>query len=95
MIPVEEVYQQIARFSREAGAKRVLLFGSRARGTNRPKSDIDIAIAGCPDFDGLSDRLQDELWSLLKLDIVNLDDDVSPELRAEIARDGKVIYEEV
>lgn len=92
-VPIEDVYQQIAQFAREAGARRVILFGSRARGTNRPKSDIDLAIEGCPDFYALYDRLQDELWSLLELDIVNLDGHVSDELRREIARDGKVLYE--
>ena len=94
-VPIESVYQQIAQFAREAGAKRVILFGSRARGTNYPKSDIDLAIEGCPDFPALEDRLQEELWSLLRLDIVNLDARLSDELRREIARDGKVLYEEV
>ena len=50
---------------------------------------------GCPDFAALEDRLQNELWSLLRLDVVNLDGHVSDALRAEIARDGKVLYEEV
>ena len=94
-VPIESVYQQIAQFAREAGAKRVILFGSRARGTTYPKSDIDLAIEGCPDFPALEDRLQEELWSLLRLDIVNLDARLSDELRQEIARDGKVLYEEV
>lgn len=92
-VPIGYVYLQIAQFAREAGARRVILFGSRARGTNRPKSDIDLAIEGCPDFRALYDRLQEELWSLLELDIVNLDDPISPELRREIARDGKVLYD--
>ena len=94
-VPIEQVYQQIAEFAREAGAQRVILFGSRARGTNSPKSDIDLAIEGCPDFPALEDRLQEELWSLLRLDIVYLDDKISQELRQEIQRDGKVLYEEV
>lgn len=94
-VPIERVYEQIAEFARDAGARRVVLFGSRARGTNQPRSDIDLAVGGCPDFDRLSDRLQDELWSLLRVDVVNLDADVSEELRREIARDGRVLYEEV
>lgn len=94
-VPIERVYEQIAEFARDAGARRVVLFGSRARGTNQPRSDIDLAVEGCPDFDRLSDRLQDELWSLLRVDVVNLDADVSEELRREIARDGRVLYEEV
>ena len=94
-MPIEEVYKQIGEFARESGAKRVVLFGSRARGTNRPKSDIDLAIEGCTDFGGLYDHLQNDLWSLLKLDIVNLDTCTSDELKREIARDGVVLYEEV
>ena len=94
-VPIERVYEQIAEFARDAGARRVVLFGSRARGTSQPRSDIDLAVEGCPDFDRLSDRLQDELWSLLRVDVVNLDADVSEELRREIALDGRVLYEEV
>ncbi len=94
-VPIERVYEQIAEFARDAGARRVVLFGSRARGTSQPRSDIDLAVEGCPDFDRLSDRLQDELWSLLRVDVVNLDAGVSEELRREIARDGRVLYEEV
>ena len=92
---IEDVYKQIADFAREGGARRVVLFGSRARGTNLPKSDIDLAVEGCADFNGLYDRLQNELWSLLKLDIVNLDACASDELRHEIDRDGVVLYEKV
>ena len=94
-VPIEQVYRQIAEFARDAGARRVVLFGSRARGTNQPQSDIDLAVEGCPDFPALEDRLQNELWSLLRLDVVNLDELSSDDLRAEIARDGKVLYEEV
>lgn len=94
-VPIENVYRQIAEFARQAGVKRVLLFGSRARGTNLPKSDIDLAIEGCPDFLALEERLQEDLWSLLRIDVVNLDDPISDELRKEIERDGKVLYEEV
>ena len=94
-VPIERVYKQIAEFARDAGARRVLLFGSRARGTNLPKSDIDLAVEGCPNFTALEDRLQNELWSLLHIDVVDLDGPVSTELREEIARDGKVLYEEV
>mgnify|MGYP000715494420 CR=1 FL=1 len=59
-----------------------------------PKSDIDLAIYGCADFGGLSDSLNEDLWSLLKLDIINMDDKyVSAELVSEIEKDGGVLYE--
>lgn len=57
MIPIEDVYEQIRHMAADAHAERVVLFGSRARGDNRPKSDIDIAITGCKAFDQLEDRL--------------------------------------
>ena len=92
-MPIEQVYQQIADFARERGIGRVILFGSRARGDNLPKSDIDLAIAGGGDTGGFCDDVQERLWSLLMVDIIDLDQPVSPELLAEINRDGKVLYE--
>ena len=74
MVPIEHVYDQIRAFAADAGARKVVLFGSRAKGVNRPKSDIDLAVAGCPDFNRLEQNLQDNLWSLLKVDVINLDD---------------------
>ena len=47
MVPIEHVYDQIRAFAADAGARKVVLFGSRAKGVNRPKSDIDLAVAGC------------------------------------------------
>lgn len=95
MASIDDVYAQIAHMALQHGARRVILFGSRARGTNLPKSDIDLAIEGCPHPEALEDALQNDLWSLLTVDVVNLDTTISPELRAEIARDGVVLYEEV
>ena len=93
MVPIEHVYEQIRTFAADAGARKVVLFGSRAKGVNRPKSDIDLAVAGCPDFNRLEQNLQDNLWSLLKVDVINLDEPISSSLRAEIERSGKVLYE--
>ena len=64
---MDEVYKQIVNIAKKYNTKKVVLFGSRARGTNHPKSDIDLAIYGCEDFGDLSDCLNEELWSLLKL----------------------------
>ena len=85
---IQNVYRQIVEISKKYQVKKVVLFGSRARGTNMPRSDIDLAIYGCADFGGLSDSL--------KLDIINMDDKyVSSELVSEIEKDGVVLYEKV
>lgn len=94
MPTVERAYEDIRAFARAREVQRVVLFGSRARGDNAPKSDLDIAFSG-GDAAGFEEDLQERLWSLLEVDVVNLDEPISDELRSEIARDGKVLYEAV
>lgn len=92
---IARVYRQLVQFAKEQGAQKLVLFGSRARGDCREKSDIDIAVFGCRDFAAFYDRVQEELWSLLEVDIINGDSGISPELEREIERDGRVLYEKV
>ena len=65
MASLDSVYQQIVSFARECDAERVVLFGSRARGDNLPKSDIDIAVAGCRDSGRFSFLIEEHLDTLL------------------------------
>lgn len=93
---IERVYAQIAEIAKQHQIKKVVLFGSRARGDYREKSDIDLAIYGCTDFVAFSDQLEEELWSLLQLDLIDMDGmSVSKELIDEIERDGVILYEAV
>ena len=69
MVSLDKVYKQIEIFARECDAERVVLFGSRARGDNLPKSDIDIAVAGCRDFDRFSYLIEERLDTLLDIDV--------------------------
>lgn len=93
MLPIE-LKIEIAALAHRAGAKRVVLFGSRARNEERPRSDIDLAVFGLPQqmedmfLDGI-----DELPTLLKFDVVLIDDRTSADLLDEIRRDEVVIYE--
>ena len=41
-----------------AQVERAVIFGSYARGTTEPDSDIDLLIVGSPDRDDLTDRLE-------------------------------------
>ena len=72
-------------------AKRLILFGSRARGDNWEKSDIDIAV-DCPDFRSFNLDVQEKVPTLLKLDVVDIGKPVSDELLDAIEREGVVLY---
>ena len=39
----------LAQLAKDCGARKLVLFGSRARGDNRPRSDIDLAVFGMPE----------------------------------------------
>lgn len=86
------VADAIARFAEECGVRKVILFGSRAKGTNGPRSDVDIAVRG-GDFDAFYWAVKERMPSLLLFDVVSLDSSVSAELRQEIDKDGVTIYE--
>ena len=89
-----KVVQELRRLAEEYGIRKVLLFGSRARGDFRRESDIDLAVSG-----GNAERFHldaEEMTStLLKYDVVNLDQPVRPELLKSIEREGKVLFEKV
>lgn len=90
----KRIERDIINIAKKNGVKKVILFGSRARGGNSERSDIDLAISGGNALDFYYD-VEENAWTLLMFDVVNLDRGISKELQAEIDRDGVVIYEEV
>lgn len=75
-------------------AKRLSLFGSRARGDHRPDSDYDFALWGVPaDCQSRLLSAADELPSLCKLDLVFVDGHTSPALLASIEKDGVILMD--
>ena len=87
-----EIVESIAKIARECGVKKVILFGSRARGNNRERSDIDLAFEG-----GNSTRfvldVDDFTPTLLKFDFVDLST-ANEAILKEIERDGVILYEQ-
>ncbi len=74
---------------------RVILFGSRARGDNRERADIDLAVecpgAGILQWFDMLDAV-DTAPTLLKVDLVRLDQ--APDELAQVIRtEGRVLYE--
>ena len=76
------------------GATKIVLFGSRARGDNHPRSDIDLAIYGMPERQQAS-FFEEELQTLLKFDLVHITQHTSPALLQNIQKDGVTLYEQV
>lgn len=88
----DRVLRELSSFAKESSVTKIILFGSRARGTNTERSDIDIAVYG-GDFDDFYWNVKEKIHSLLMLDIVQADGSISDELKQEIEKDGVVIYE--
>ena len=88
----ERVVKDIVTFAKRYSVRKVILFGSRARGNNTERSDIDIAVYG-GDFDHFYWDVKEKVHSLLMFDIVQADAAISDELKQEIGRDGVTIYE--
>jgi proline iminopeptidase len=92
----ERIYVDMARvFARYPAVEQVLIFGSRAKDTWKPGSDIDLAIVA----PGMSDAAFSQLWNELdelplvfKLDVVHLDRLNQAGLRERILSEGQVFY---
>jgi uncharacterized protein len=87
----------IAGFARRRGLRRIVLFGSAARGHMRPNSDVDVAFESAPGatislFDQV--RMRDELTELFgrPVDLVTLGG-LKGSARADADRDAVVLYE--
>ena len=86
---MDELYLRLAALARRFGAKRLVLFGSRARGDNRPNSDIDLAVYGMPPDNRAEFWMEcEDLPTLLKFDIVHMQDGMNPAFVANIEKDG-------
>ena len=88
------VIEEIVALAKKYGLNKVILFGSRARGDFKSRSDIDLAISG-GDCIRFSLDVQELTSTLLFFDVVNLDGAVQKELLYSIEKEGVCIYEKV
>lgn len=85
--------RQIHDLAAQSGASRLVLFGSRARGDHRERSDIDLAVWGLRGMAFGRLRLAlEELPTLLSFDLVCADACTDPNLLENIAREGVTLY---
>jgi len=86
----ERLVNEISRFAKKSGIRKIILFGSRAKGTNTKRSDIDIAVSGADDFEILTEKIE-ELPTLYSVDLVNLDTCKNQLLLEDIRQYGRKI----
>ena len=89
-----QVLKEIRDLAEKYEVKKVILFGSRARGDYKRVSDIDLAVTG-GNIAAFSLDVDEEPSTLLKYDIVNLDASVQQELLDSIQKEGIILYEKV
>ncbi len=90
------IAQVFPQFRGELQGHRVVLFGSRAEGTHRPRSDFDIGVVGpkplpLKTFYRIEDEL-DALDTLYRVDWVDINR-VSERFRKEALNNCEVLYE--
>lgn len=86
----DEVINKVVQICKSFGAGEVILYGSRAKGTARERSDIDIAVSGVSDMDSLTEQIE-ELPTLYTVDILNLDSCMNKLLLEDIKEYGRKI----
>lgn len=89
-----ELLDEIIMLARKYDLEKVVLFGSRARGDHKERSDIDIAVKG-GNVAGFSISADEDTSTLLEYDIVDIGANIRKELRESIENEGIVIYEKV
>ena len=87
---VEEVISRVAELCRQHDAQKVILYGSRAKGTALERSDIDIAVSGVNDFDLLVEKIE-ELPTLYSVDVLNMDTCRNELLMEDVRKYGRKI----
>lgn len=82
-------------FARYPGIERVLVFGSRAKGTYRNASDIDLAVLA----PGMDEKTFAQLWNdlddlplVFTLDVLHWDRLPAGRIRDHVIRDGRQVY---
>ena len=90
----DSIEQDIISIAIKNDIKKLILFGSRARGDFKRTSDIDLALEG-GNISAFAVQVDEEVSTLLEFDIINLDGRVQKELLESIRREGVLLYEKI
>lgn len=87
-----KVESQLIGSARLCGIRRLVLFGSRARGMNHARSDVDVAVRGGDTLRFMLE-INDALDTLLMFDVVDLADPLASALRSSIRAEGVILMD--
>lgn len=92
---MDKTIEQVKTLAVRQHATRLVLFGSRARGDHHERSDYDFAIWGLDAKQQalLQDAIENDLNTLYSIDLVFITDRISPELLANIEKDGILLMD--
>ena len=90
----DSIEQDIISIAIKNDIKKLILFGSRARGDFKRTSDIDLAVEG-GNISAFAVQVDEEVSILLEFDIINLDGREQKELLESIRREGVLLYEKI
>ncbi|WP_195467414.1 nucleotidyltransferase domain-containing protein [Clostridium sp. D43t1_170807_H7] len=75
------------------GINKVVLFGSRARGDNELKSDIDLAVYCDSDLSLFIEEIENTTHTLLEFDFSDMNNIVDDFFIEQVEKEGIVLYE--
>lgn len=88
---IDEIIRRVTEICKSQRVRHLSLFGSYARGTQTPRSDIDFIVYGAEDIEALREEI-DEIDTLKKIDIFDYDEVCNQYLREEMDDYGRKIY---
>ena len=86
------VIEKIISTAQRNGVQKLVLFGSRAKGTYSRASDIDLGVYGGNVW-GFHAEAEETVPTLLRFDVIDMGGQLSPAFRKQI-EEGIVLYEE-
>lgn len=90
----KRIIDEIVNISRKYKyINKVILFGSRVRGDNSPKSDIDLAVYADDSIVEFIEDIEMNVHTLLEFDFSDMKSICDEFFIEQVKKEGKVIYE--
>jgi predicted nucleotidyltransferase len=88
---INDVLKKVVNICKNNAVSHLYLFGSYAKKTERPGSDLDIVVKGVKDINKLKDEI-DDIRTLTIINLFNYDKIKNNFLKEDIDAYAKIIY---